>query len=45
MSVFENHSQDARYKGPLDVSQTISTMFGTGGNNTPFVVEEYEYDQ
>ncbi|TDT71541.1 DNA (cytosine-5)-methyltransferase 1 [Hypnocyclicus thermotrophus] len=37
--VFENHSQDSRYKGPLDVSQTILSTFGTGGNNQPFVVE------
>ena len=38
--MFENHSQDSRYKGPLAVSQTISSTFGMGGNNQPFVVEE-----
>ena len=37
--VFENHSQDSRYTGPLDVAQTILSAFGTGGNNQPFVVE------
>jgi len=36
--VFENHSQDCRYTGPLDVAQTVLSTFGTGGNNQPFVV-------
>lgn len=36
--MFENHSQDTRYIGPLDVSQTVLATFGTGGNNQPFVV-------
>ena len=38
--VFENHSQDTRYKGPLEVAQTVSATYGMGGNNQPFVVEE-----
>ena len=38
-SVFENHSQDSRYTGPVDVAQTVSATFGMGGNNQPFVVE------
>ena len=38
VAVFENHSQDTRFKGPVDVSQTVSSTFGTGGNNTPLVV-------
>ena len=38
--VFENHSQDTRYTGPMDVAQTVLSTFGTGGNNQPFVVEE-----
>ena len=38
--VFENHSQDSRYTGPLDVAQTVLSTFGTGGNNQPFVVED-----
>lgn len=37
--MFENHSQDSRYTGPLEVSQTILSIFGTGGNNQPFVVQ------
>ena len=37
--MFENHSQDSRYTGPLDVSQTVSSTFGTGGNNQPFIVQ------
>ena len=37
--MFENHSQDSRYTGPLEVSQTILSTFGTGRNNQPFVVQ------
>lgn len=37
--MFENHSQDTRYRGPLEVAQTVSSTYGTGGNNQPFVVE------
>lgn len=37
--LFENHSQDTRYKGPLDICPTVSATFGMGGNNTPFVAE------
>ncbi len=36
--LFENHSQDTRYVGPLEVSPTVSATFGMGGNNQPFVV-------
>lgn len=42
--VFENHSQDSRYTGPVDVSQTVSATFGTGGNNTPIVVTEESHE-
>ncbi|HEN0367633.1 TPA: DNA (cytosine-5-)-methyltransferase [Streptococcus agalactiae] len=38
--VFENHGQDSRFKGPLEVSNTLGASLGTGGNNQPFVVEE-----
>ena len=38
--VFENHSQDTRYRHMGDVSQPISATFGCGGNNQPFVVKE-----
>ena len=37
--VFENHSQDTRYKGPIEVSQTVLSMFENVGNNQPFVLE------
>ena len=37
--MFENHSQDTRYSGPLAVAQTVSSTYGTGGNNQPFVVQ------
>ncbi len=36
--IFENHSQDCRYNGPLEVAQTVSATYGTGGNNQPFVM-------
>lgn len=38
--LFENHSQDSRYKGPLDVCPMLPAQLGTGGNNQPFVVEQ-----
>lgn len=37
--MFENHSQDTRYRGPLTVAQTVSSTYGTGGNNQPFVLQ------
>ena len=36
--VFENHSQDSRYRGPLKETQTLASNLGQGGNNQPFVV-------
>ena len=38
-TVYENHRQDARYTGPLEAAPTVSHIYGTGGNNQPFVVE------
>ena len=38
ISCYENHSQDTRYRGPLDVAPTVSATYGSGGNNQPFVV-------
>lgn len=38
LSLFENHSQDSRYKDPLPVCPMLPAQLGTGGNNTPFVV-------
>lgn len=40
-AVYENHSQDTRYTGPLDTAPTVSSTYGTGGNNQPFVVRTY----
>ena len=37
--MFENHSQDTRYREPLAVAQTVSSTYGTGGNNQPFVLQ------
>lgn len=39
-AVYENHSQDTRYTGPLDVAPTVSSNYGMGGNNQPFVVKD-----
>ena len=37
-TVYENHSQDTRYTGPIDTAPTVSANYGMGGNNQPFVV-------
>jgi len=37
-AVYENHSQDTRYTGPLEMAPTVSATYGMGGNNQPFVV-------
>lgn len=39
-AVFENHSQDTRYTGPLKTAPTVNATYGMGGNNQPFVVED-----
>ena len=39
-AVYENHSQDTRYTGSLDIAPTVSSTYGTGGNNQPFVVSD-----
>lgn len=36
--VFENHAQDSRYKGPLEVAQPVTATYGMGGNNQPLVI-------
>ena len=38
-AMYENHSQDTRYTGPVDIAPTVMSTYGTGGNNQPFVVE------
>lgn len=40
--VYENHSQDSRYKPLGDVSETVSAKYGTGGNNMPLVIDSHE---
>ncbi|MDL2310368.1 DNA cytosine methyltransferase [Peptostreptococcaceae bacterium OttesenSCG-928-C18] len=40
VAMFENHSQDTRYTGPVEVAPTVSATYGMGGNNQPFVVNE-----
>ena len=37
--MFENHSQDTRYTGPVEIAPTVLSTYGTGGNNQPFVIE------
>lgn len=37
--VYENPSQDSRYKDLGDISETVSAKYGTGGNNQPLVLE------
>ena len=39
-AVYENHSQDTRYTDPLEVAPTVSSTYGMGGNNQPFVVSK-----
>ena len=36
-AVYENHAQDSRITGPLEVAPTVAAKFGTGGGNTPLV--------
>lgn len=39
-ALYENHGQDARYTGPLEVAPTVLSTYGSGGNNQSFVVEK-----
>lgn len=39
-TVYENHSQDTRYTELHGIAPTVSSTYGTGGNNQPFVVED-----
>lgn len=41
ISLFENHPQDSRYTGPLNIVPTVSAKYGTGGNNQPFIVKAF----
>ena len=39
-AVYENHSQDTRYTELRGIAPPVSSTYGTGGNNQPFVVED-----
>ena len=43
-TVYENHSMDSRYTGPLEIAPTMATTYGMVGNNQPFVVENHPSD-
>lgn len=38
--VYENHGIDSRYQQMEEVAPTMSTRYGTGGNNVPLVEQE-----
>jgi DNA (cytosine-5)-methyltransferase 1 len=38
--VYENHPNDSRVTGPLNVAPTVVSRFGTGGGNVPLVNQE-----
>ena len=40
LKVYESHGMDARYRDLGEKSQTVSARWGTGGCNTPMVVDE-----
>ena len=44
MELFENHGQDSRFRGPLEVAQPVTATYGMGGNNQPLVVENNPTD-
>lgn len=39
--MYENHPNDSRITGPVDVSPTVAARWGTGGGNTPLVQRTY----
>lgn len=40
--VYENHSMDSRYTGPLEVAPTVASTYGTGGNHQPLVTKFWD---
>lgn len=40
VTVYENHTQDCRYRELGQVSSTLASNLGTGGNNQPLVVKK-----
>jgi len=45
MVVYENHPQDSRVKAMGDTCQTVSSTWGSGGGNIPFVQKNYSFDK
>ncbi len=43
-TVYENHSQDTRYTEIGNIAPTVSSTYGMGGNNQPFVVNLKNFD-
>ena len=44
IELYENHGQDSRFRGPLEVAQPVTATYGMGGNNQPLVVENNPTD-
>ena len=42
--IYENHSQDARYREMGDCAPTCHAQMGTGGNNVPILVKQEDGD-
>jgi DNA (cytosine-5)-methyltransferase 1 len=38
--LFESHPNDSRVTGPVEVAPTVSARYGTGGNNTPLILND-----
>lgn len=43
--IYENHSQDARYRDMEDCAPTCHAQMGTGGNNVPLLVRQEDWDE
>lgn len=44
--LYENHGTDGRVTGPKEINPTIERYYGTGGNNTPLILQPFgEYRQ
>jgi DNA (cytosine-5)-methyltransferase 1 len=38
--LFESHPNDSRVTGPVDVAPSVTARYGTGGNNTPLILND-----
>jgi len=38
--MYENHPSDSRITGPLNVAPTVTSRYGTGGGNVPYIQEK-----